>query len=44
MSDETAHQAGAEATINIVKPAVKQIVCVSSLAPGWFWSNCQAGA
>jgi hypothetical protein len=29
MSDETAHQAGAEATINIVKPAVKaDCVCI----------------
>ena len=38
-NDETAHQPAAEATINIVKPAVKQIVCVSSVAPGWFWSQ-----
>lgn len=37
MSDESAHQPNAEATINIVKPAVKQIICVSSVAPGYFW-------
>lgn len=38
-NDETAHQPGAEATINIAKPAVKQVICVSSVAPGWFWSE-----
>jgi hypothetical protein len=38
-SDETAHQSGAEATIDIAKPAVKQIICVSSVAPGHFWNQ-----
>jgi hypothetical protein len=38
-SDETAHQAVAEATINIAKPAVRQIICVSSVAPGYFWDQ-----
>ena len=40
-NDETAHQAAAEATLNIVKPAVNQIVCVSSVAPGFFWSGVE---
>jgi hypothetical protein len=30
---------GAEATIDIAKPAVKQIICVSSVAPGYFWNQ-----
>ena len=38
-SDETAHISGVEATLNIVKPAVKQIICVSSVAPGHFWDQ-----
>jgi len=38
-NDETAHQSGAEATINIAKPAVKQVICVSSVAPGYFWNE-----
>lgn len=37
-NDETAHQAAAQATIDFAKPAVKQIVCVSSVAPSWFWN------
>lgn len=38
-NDETNHQPAAKATIAVVIPAVKQIVCVSSVAPGWFWEE-----
>ena len=38
--DEAAHIPAAEATINIAMPAVKQIVAVSSVAPGWFADVC----
>lgn len=41
-NDESAHQAAWKATVNIVKPAVKQIVCVSSVAPGDFWNDVSA--
>lgn len=41
-SDESAHQAAFEATLNIAKPAVRQVVCVSSVAPGAFWDQVQA--
>jgi hypothetical protein len=39
-NDETAHQAVAGATVDIARPAVKQVVCVSSVAPGWFATEC----
>ncbi len=38
--DEAAHIPAAEATINIAMPAVKQIIAVSSVAPGWFADIC----
>lgn len=41
-SDETAHQAGAEGSVNIASPAVRQMVKVSSAAPSWFGNECQA--
>jgi hypothetical protein len=39
-NDETAHQAAAGATVDIARPAVKQVICVSSVAPGWFATEC----
>jgi hypothetical protein len=39
LSDETAHQPAAEATLNIAKPACKQIIAISSVAPSWFWNE-----
>jgi hypothetical protein len=38
--DEAAHIPEAEATINIAKPCVPQIIMVSSVAPGWFADVC----
>lgn len=38
--DEAAHIPAAEATTNIAMPAVRQIVEVSSVAPGWFADTC----
>ena len=38
--DEAAHIPAAEATINIAMPAVKRIIAVSSVAPGWFADIC----
>jgi hypothetical protein len=34
--DESAFLPEAEASFNAVKPVAKQIICVSSAAPGWF--------
>jgi hypothetical protein len=39
-NDETAHQTAAGATVDVARPAVKQVVCVSSVAPGWFATEC----
>jgi hypothetical protein len=41
-SDESAHQPAWEETLNVAKPAVRQVVCVSSVAPGSFWNEVQA--
>jgi len=38
--DEAAHIPAAEATINIAMPAVRQIIAVSSVAPGFFADTC----
>lgn len=38
--DEAAHIPAAEATTNIAMPAVKQIVEISSVGPGWFGDIC----
>ena len=38
--DEAAHIPAAEATINIAKPAVPQIIAVSSIGPGFFADEC----
>jgi hypothetical protein len=38
-NDESSHQAGFEATLNVAKPAVSQVICVSSVAPGPFWNE-----
>jgi len=38
--DKAAHIPGAEATLNIAQPAVRQIIAVSSVAPGWFADTC----
>jgi hypothetical protein len=37
--DEAAHLPAVEATINIARPVTKQIIAVSSVAPGWFWDQ-----
>jgi hypothetical protein len=39
-NDETAHQEAAEETIDVARPAVKQIICVSSAAPSSFGDKC----
>ena len=38
--DEAAHIPAAESTINIAMPAVRQIIAVSSIAPGFFADIC----
>ena len=40
-NDESAHQPAWKETVNIVRPAVKQIINVSSVAPGDFADECQ---
>jgi hypothetical protein len=40
-SDESAHQAAWEATIGVVTPAVRQIICVSSAAASRYGDMCQ---
>lgn len=39
-NDESAHQPAWEATINVVKPVAKQIICVSSAAASRFGDLC----
>jgi hypothetical protein len=39
-NDESAHQPAWEATLNIAKPAVKQVLCVSSAAASRFGELC----
>lgn len=41
-NDESAHQPAWSETIDIAQPAVKQVVCVSSVAPGDFWNEVKA--
>lgn len=38
--DEAAHLAAAQATHDIAKPACRQVIMVSSPAPGWFGEVC----
>jgi hypothetical protein len=41
-SDESAHQAAFAATLDIVLPAVEQVIAVSSAAPGAFGQMCES--
>lgn len=38
--DEAAHLPEAEQAFNVARPVARQIVAVSSVAPGWFWNEC----
>lgn len=40
-NDESAHQPAFSATLDIAKPAVSQVICVSSVAPGDFWNGVE---
>ncbi len=37
----SAHQPEYEATISIVAPVARQIICISSAAPGIFGDECE---
>lgn len=42
-SDESAHQDAWKATVNIARPAVRQLIHVSSAAPSDFMDECETG-
>lgn len=40
-SDESAHQSDYTETLSVVAPVAKQIICISSAAPGGFGDECE---